>query len=397
MIDRTPAGAPMPSGVSLLFVATLSHTIRHFLVPYASHFRALGWRVAAAANGSTSDAALREAFDDVYELPISRSIHDLNGLVRGERAISKVLGTGPDIVHVHTPIASFITRLAVRRMPAHRRPPVAYTAHGFHFHQGGHLVTNALFLTAERLAGRWTDRLIVINDEDYEAARRNRIVAPSRIVRMPGIGIDTELYSRSRLNPDDFAHARQELDMGSDTPLFVIVGELNRNKRQGDVIEALALMRHQEARLVLAGEGRERGRLEDRAGQRGLGDRVRFAGYVEDVRPLVGSATALVLASKREGLARSLMEALALEVPVVASTARGNQELVDDSGFVVRTGDVRGLAARMDWLVDHPVERLEMGNRGRRRMVERYDQRHLVRLHEEMYRGMLAQRGKLGR
>jgi glycosyltransferase EpsD len=237
--------------------------------------------------------------------------------------------------------------------------------------------------------------LVVINDEDYAAARRNRLVAPGGLVRMPGIGIDTGLYSRSEIDSQDFACARHDLGVGPDTPLFVTVGELSRNKRNSDVIEALALTRHKEAVLVLAGEGPERDRLHSLVGERGLRDRVCFAGSVADVRPVVGTATALVLASDREGLARAIMEALALEVPVIASTARGNRELVDpDCGFVYPTGDAQALAARMDWLIDHPVERLDMGRRGRQRMVERYDIGKLIRLHCEMYAGMLAGRDK---
>jgi len=396
MVDENPAGAmPRPSGPSLLYVATVSHTLRHFLIPYAAHFRALGWRVDAAASGSSVDPALHDAFDHVYEIPLSRSIRDVNGLVRTGQALSRILESGPDIVHVHTPIAAFVTRLSARRVRADVRPRVAYTAHGFHFHRGGRRATNAAFLTAERVAGRWTSRLVVINDEDYEAAQRNRIVAPSRLVRMPGIGIDTQVFSRSGMSAEDFAVARRHVDVGSDTPLFVVVGELNRNKRHEDVIAALGRMRHREAQLVVLGSGREQPRLEALASHEGLRDRIRFAGYVEDIRPLVASAIALVLCSKREGLARSIMEALALEVPVVASTARGNRELVGaDGGFVVPTGDVRALAESMDWLVEHPIERLEMGHRGRARMVERYDLQILIRLHEEMYRDMLEARGR---
>ncbi len=387
-LKRGSRGSTSPR-IRLLYVTTVSPTVRHFLSPYAAHFRALGWRVDAAANGTMGDAVLLEAFDRVHELPLSRSPFDLNGLTRGIGAITRVLGSGYDIVHVHTPIASFITRLTVRMLPPDVRPMVAYTAHGFHFHRGGHPVTNAVFLTAERLAGRWTDRLVVINDEDYEAARHHRIVSPQHLVRMPGIGINTDLYARSSVEPDAFNRARQEVGVGTETPLFVAVGEMNRNKRPSDAVGALALMRHADAHLVFVGDGPERARVETLAELNGVRHRVWLPGFVEDVLPLVGSATALIMPSKREGLARSIMEALALEVPVIASTARGNRELVDADGFVVPTGDLHALAMNMDWLIDHPADRRAMGRRGRSRMVERYDLRNLTRLHEELYRGML--------
>ena len=227
LIQRQPA---------LLMVTTVAHTIDHFLRPYADHFRGLGWRVDAAANGALGDPALIGRFDHLYELPLSRSILDVGGLVRGMRAMSTVLESRPDIVHVHTPIAAFITRAAVRRLPVEERPLVAYTAHGFYFHQGGSPVTNAVFLTAERIAGRWTDRLVVINDEDFEAAQRHRIVPLRKLVRMPGIGVDSARYDRSAVPPDEIASARAATGAAPDQPLFVAVGELSVRKRMADVL-----------------------------------------------------------------------------------------------------------------------------------------------------------------
>jgi glycosyltransferase involved in cell wall biosynthesis len=383
----------LPSGVTLLIVATKSSTIGAFLAPFARHFRALGWQVDAAAAGASGDPTLRDSFDNVHDLPLSRSLLDAPGLVRGERAIAALLETGPDIVHVHTPIAAFLTRLAVRRMPLDRRPVVAYTAHGFHFHDGGHRATNAAFLVIERLAGRWTDRLVVINDEDEATALRHRIVPRRRLVRMPGIGLDTQWYAPSSVDPDSVTRARDQYDIPANVPLFVVVAELTPRKRVGDAIAALARMHRKDAHLVLAGDGPQRSLLERRASELGLQDRVRFAGVVADVRPIVRAATALILPSRREGLARAVMEALALEVPVIASTARGNRELVGtDAGIIVRTGEVPALASAMDRLIDHPDEARAMGVRGRERMVGQYDLNVLVRMHEELYREVLAER-----
>jgi len=389
MTEPGPAG---DRGASLLYIATISATLRHFLNPYARHLRGAGWRVEAAANGAAADEDLRAAFDDVHELPLSRSIFDVGGMFAAYKAVARVLADAPDIVHVHTPIASFLTRLAARRLPAARRPIVVYTAHGFHFHREGRRVTNLVFLSAERLAGRWTDRLIVINDEDFEAATRHRIVPARRLIRMPGIGLDTTTYSRSSLEPGATDAARVALGVAPGAPMFVAVGELNRNKRHADAIAALAAMRRRDAVLVLLGEGDHRPRLEEQAKHLGLVDRVVFGGFVADPRPVVAGATALVHPSRREGLSRSVMEALALDVPVIASAARGNAELVADSGAVVPIGDVAALAAAMDRLADAPDEAVEMGRRGRERIVERYDLAALIARHERLYEELLAER-----
>lgn len=391
---RKPNVSPS-AGISLLMVTTVGATLSHFLAPYAAHFRALGWRVDAAANGATREPRVLEAFDNVYELPFSRSIRDVRGLARARRALIELLATGPDIVHVHTPIAGLLTRFLAGRLPLDRRPMIAYTAHGFHFHEGGHRATNLAFLTAERIAGRWADRLIVINDEDEAAAIRHRIVSSGRLVRMPGVGLDTRRYSPSAVAPHGPAGVRREAGIPVDSPIFAIIGELNRNKRQRDAIAALPVMRQPGAHLVLAGEGRHRPLLERQAADLGVQDRVHLLGVVDDVRPVMSAAMGLIVPSKREGLSRSVMEALSLEVPVIASAARGNRELVGtDSGLLFETGDIRGLSEAMDWLIDHPSERRAMGLRGRERMVGQYDLALLVRLHDKLYREMLAERSR---
>lgn len=388
--SRTLGEAPTPSP-ALLYVATVSATIAQFIVPYAVHLRSLGWRVDAAARSDRWDDVLDVAFDHRFALPWSRSMRDAAALAPAVSDMLEILGHGYDIVHVHTPIAAFATRLAIRRMDPAARPALIYTAHGFHFHRGGGAVSNTIFLAMEKAAGRWTDRLVVINDEDEQAARRHRLVPGDRIVRMPGIGIDTGYYARPALPAGAVASGRSGLRVPPTAPMFAVIGELNRGKRPDDVLVALRLMRHPGAYVAFLGAGPERDRLVRRARHMGVLDRVRFPGFVIDPRPVIAGATAVVLASSREGLARSVMEALALETPVVASTARGNAELVGGgSGLLFDIGDVRKLAARMDWLIDHPDERDAMGRTGRLRMVERYDLRRLIHLHDALYADVLS-------
>jgi glycosyltransferase involved in cell wall biosynthesis len=378
---------------TLLFVATVARTIGGFLTPYALHFRGRGWRVEAAANGVVRNDDANAAFDRVHEIPLSRSIADLRGMARSVAAVRAIVRRSrPDIVHVHTPIAAFVTRLAVRTIAHDERPLIAYTAHGFHFHRAGHRATNVVFRIAESIAGRWTDRLIVINDEDEAAATRHRIVRRGALVRMRGIGIDTTRYSPEAVAPHQRVMALTKMGARPDTPLFVVVGELNRNKRPFDAVEALSRMEHRDAQLVLLGDGPLRPAVERRSREDDIAGRVFLPGRVADVRPVVAGAIALVAPSSREGLSRSVMEALALTVPVVASTARGNAELVGDSGFIVETGDVLAIAHAMDWLADHPEDGRAMGARGRARIVDRYDLASLIAAHEALYAAMLRLR-----
>ena len=79
-------------------VSTVSTTIRAFLIPYARHFRDMGWSVDAAASGVAQDQSLVEGFDRVHEIPLSRSVRDVRTLGDGFAAISRLVGSGYDIV-----------------------------------------------------------------------------------------------------------------------------------------------------------------------------------------------------------------------------------------------------------------------------------------------------------
>jgi glycosyltransferase involved in cell wall biosynthesis len=388
-----PAGSADPR-VTLLQVSSVPVTLRNFMLPYARHFRSRGWRVDAAAAGAPENAELIEAFDAVHDVSFSRSVRDVRRLVRGDRDIERVIReVAPDIVHVHTPIAAFITRLAVRRMPAHERPLVVYTAHGFHFYEGGHLIANLAFRTAEQVAGRWTDRLVVMNDDDEDAALTHRLVSRQRLVRMRGIGVDTSYYAPQVLTPAEAAANLDLLGLPAGARFFAVVAELRPRKRNADIIRALAAAEHREAYVVFAGEGPLQSDLESLADRLGIRDRVRFLGFVGDVRPVLRPAVASVLASVREGLPRSIMESLAVGTPVIGTAAKGVAELLEpDCGIVVPKGDVGALSRAMDWILDHPQEAEAMGERGRGRMRGPYELQALIAEHERLYAELLAER-----
>ena len=108
---------------------------------------------------------------------------------------------------------------------------------------------------------------------------------------------------------------------------------------------------------------------------------------------MVVASDALVLASSMEGLPRCVMEAMSLEVPVVATDARGSPDLVEpDAGIIVPVGDVRALAQAMDRILEDPDATRAMAACGRRRIVEQFELSTLIGLHEALYRDVLAER-----
>jgi glycosyltransferase involved in cell wall biosynthesis len=374
----------------LLIATTIPRTLDDFLLPYARHFRAKGWRVDALSGDGFEGTRAVEAFERTFTVQWSRNPLDLRNLASTPGQIRDIVAQqGYHIVHVHTPVAAFVTRLALRSLPRSRRPQVIYTAHGFHFHPAGSPLRNAIFFGLERIAGRWTDYLVVMNREDAHAARRHRLVPSDRLVHMPGIGVDTSHYSASSVDPANRQRFRQEMGLSDSELYFLMVAEFIPRKRHVDLLRAFALVSRgspgREAHLALAGQGRLVEEMRSLARDLGIERRTHFLGQRSDVPALMSGAAAVVLPSVQEGLPRCVLEAMSMGTPVVATRIRGTAELLENgTGYLVEVGDVEGLASALRSVLARPDASREMGRRGIGR-ASVYDVRHVIQLHEGLY------------
>jgi glycosyltransferase involved in cell wall biosynthesis len=384
--ERQAAPATKAASPRLLYVTTVSQSLRGFINPFARHFRQLGWTVDGIARGATQCGDCRCAFDRLWEAPWSRNPLAPNNLLAAAREIRKVVDAGRyDIVHVHTPVAAFVTRYALRQARMQNRPRIIYTAHGFHFHPYGGRLRNAIYRTLERVAGRWTDYLVTINRADEEAAIASKIVPAAQVRYMPGIGLDTEWYAPERVADGQVARVKAELGISPAQPLLLMLAEFNPGKRHSDVIYSAAAAGRRDFHIAFAGEGPTGEEIRILAAKLNLAGRVHFLGTRRDVPALIRASAALLLPSEREGLSRSVMEALSLETPVIGTKIRGIYDLVgEDAGLLVTPGDRAGLANAISWILDHPAEARRMGQIGRDRMKQ-FDLRRVIDAHEELY------------
>ena len=335
----------------LLIVTTIERTIRAFLFPYGDFFRALGWRVDCISNPSEREFyECSDHFDNVFHISWSRNPFDVKNFCAPVKQIRELAENEQyDIVHVHTPVAAFVTRFALRNLRKQGKVKVVYTAHGFHFYKGGPMVKNVLFLLAEKIAARWTDHLIVINKEDYNAAVKWLLPKEKVTYMAGGIGLDLKKYDRSKITDKEIADVRKEMGLQDGDSLFLMIAEFNPGKRHRDAIKALALTHNKNIHIAFAGVG---GLLEDMknlAKEYSVYERTHFLEYRNDINTLIAASKGTILPSEREGLPRSVMESIVLGVPVIGADTRGIRDLVTDgAGIIVPVGDVEAIACALD-------------------------------------------------
>ena len=288
-----------------------------------------------------------------------RALRALIRLIRAER---------PDVLHAHMPISGFLARVAARVCGVR---VVAYTCHGFLFNQPGSLLRRAVAFGMEWVGGRITDLYTTVSMEEATDARRLGI-------HRGAVGVGNGRDPR-RFRPHAAARARVRgaLGVAADAGVVVIVSRLVRHKGYPELLSAMAGVPGAELWVVgerLASDHGES--MEPLFATAGLGGRLRRLGYRADVADVLAASDVFVLPSHFEGLPMSVIEAMLVGLPVVATDIRGPREQVVDgvTGLLVPPGTVEPLGAALRRLVGDAGLRAAMGAAGRARALAVYDE-----------------------
>lgn len=219
---------------------------------------------------------------------------------------------------------------------------------------------------------------LICISEDIAREAREAGFAPDHLVRIPnGVEVPRE------------AETPAVLPFGDHTPTILFAGRLDRQKGPDRLLHAFARLK-QEAHLLLAGDGPERGRLEAEAAELGVAERVRFLGRRHDVWGLLRGATVCCLPSRAEGLSNTLLEALAAGAPIVASDIPANAEVLQPEGgepigLVADADDPPALAAALDRALGDADLRAQLSAAGKARIAGTYAMDVVAERHLELF------------
>ena len=343
----------------VLFVATVVRLhLNLFHLPYLRWFHDQGWQVDVAANNDyeNPEDCVIPCCDHHYVLPFERSPFK-KGNLEAYRQLKELLDREHyDIIHCHTPMGGVIARLAAGSA-RNRGTKVLYTAHGFLFYDGAPLLNWLLYYPVERLLSRRTDLLLTINSQDY---RRAKTFHAKRTELVNGVGIDLSRFREA--SPEQKAQVRMELGLKEGDIFAFTAGNLDPGKNHKTLLHAMKQLNDPSFHLVLAGNGPLYGELEALARELGLEKQLHLLGFRRDVFRLSSAADMFLFSSQREGLSVSLMEAMACGLPIVASSVRGNTDLIDPGpgGFLVEPTDAAGFAAALRRILAQPGIREQM-------------------------------------
>lgn len=330
--------------MKVLLVATVQSHICQFHRPFVAMLHEHGCEVHVAARNNLAEKnGLKLDFvERVFDVPFQRSPFSPKNL-GAYKQLKKIIDEGNyDVVHCNTPVGGVVGRLAARKARK-RGTKVFYTAHGFHFYQGAPKKNWLIWYPVEKFMCRHTDKLITINEEDYQLARSK---FPVETCHIHGVGVSVSRYHPHSAEEEEVL--RKEESLSAQDFVVLCTGELNANKDQRTLIDAAVLCRDRipELKVLLAGNGPLESTLREQISGNHAEGYIRLLGYRTDLERVVPAADVIVSCSHREGLGLNLIEGMLCGKTVIAVENRGHRELVEDgvTGYLIPAGDSRALA-----------------------------------------------------
>jgi len=336
--------------------------------------------VAAYGEGPLRESAVRAGARFVPLEHVRRPINpfrDLAGLVELTRLMWR---ERPQVLHASSSKAGVLGRLAA----TFARVPIRFfTVHGWAFsaYSGP---AGLLYRVADRLMAPLTTVTICVSEQELAAGLEAHACLPDRSVVIHN-AVDVAGAPRSR-------HERP-------VPRLIAVGRLKAPKDFLTLVRALAALPAGSFDALIVGDGPDRAELETEIRRLGIEESVELSGERDDVPKLLAGSDVFVLSSRSEGLPVSVLEAMAAELPVVASAVGGLAELVEDgaTGLLVPAGDERALTEALRRLIDDADLRRSMGAAGRGRAETDFDLNAFRGAHLDLYHRQLELAGAVAK
>jgi glycosyltransferase involved in cell wall biosynthesis len=384
--------------IKVAHVTTIPESLKMLLLDQLRAIREAGYDVTGISAPGDAAHALDDAGLRHVAVPFVRAtgltpVADLRAFAHLVRLFRREKFT---VVHTHTAKPDLYAAMAARAAGV---PIVITTLHGFYFHDLMPARTRRFYANLARIGMACCDEVLSQNPEDIDTAVREKICTASKISLLYN-GIDVTRFDARRLPAGTRERMRTELGIAADAPVVGFAGRLVAEKGVPELLAAArtVLERFPTARLLLVGmfdRAKADAVRDELAREHGVEAMCVFTGQRDDMPELFAAMDVFVLPSHREGFPRTVMEASAMSLPVVATNIRGCRTAVEDgrTGILVPLRDVTALAEAICRLLGNAGLRREMGQAGRALAEASFDQQLVFGKVMAAYERQLTARG----
>ncbi|MFV0517149.1 MAG: glycosyltransferase [Aminipila sp.] len=349
----------------ILYVASTYGHIKSFHLQYIKELLEKGYEVHIAAHG-VAGIDKDSTFKDItfIDIPFEKRMFSIGNFCCAIMLKKQIQNERYSIISVHTSLAAFFTRIAAL-LSKKDRPVVINTVHGYLFDENTSTIKKNVLILAEKLTKKATDVLVVMNNQDYDLAKKYGLYK-NKLIKINGYGIDCKRFSRENVlseilksesfedNTDQIesnykdirGFERNKLGFSKEDILLIYAAEFSNRKNQKMLIRAMDGL-PDNVKLLLAGKGQTLEECKQLSASLGymnkeninykmLEQRVFFLGHISNLEYYYFISDICVSSSRSEGLPFNIMEAMAMGLPVVATKVKGHEDLIEDgvNGFL---------------------------------------------------------------
>jgi len=352
---------------------------------------------ATGPEGELLEQTKNQKYDVIVVPELIRAICPLYDTISCFKIKKYLKSIKPDIVHTHSAKAGILGRFAADSLKKshfeNRIPKIVHTIHGLAFHPYQSRWLNRFYIAVERAAAKRTDFFISVAD-----AMTNQALEA-------GIGADDRFVTAySAVEEDDFLQPipkeqietfRKKYEIAPDAVVLVTIARLFMLKGHKYIIESARMLsqRFKNTVWLFVGDGNLADKFKQQVRQLGLADRVKFTGLLPPSQiPLaIQSSDILVHCSLREGLARTLPQAMLCAKPVISFDVDGAREVVNENtGCLIEPKNIEQLTVRCAELIEDKQLRDKLGTAGRDFVKEKFAPEKMVDTVESVYKKLTA-------
>ncbi|MDN6612217.1 MAG: glycosyltransferase family 4 protein [Staphylococcus equorum] len=331
----------------------------------------------------------------VHDIKIDRKISLLGNIKSIYRMLKLFKKLKPDIVHTHTPVASVLGRIAAKLAKV---PNIIYTAHGFYFHDGMSKKTYFIYFHIEKIIGKiCTDYIFTQSREDYITAKKNNFLRKKKQNNFfhisNGIDLNNE-FNINNISEKKIKDIKLKHNIKKGDIIVTFIGRLVKEKGILDLLEAYSKLESKNVKFIIIGSLSDSERDKDTIKiieKYKKNTDVIFTGQISNINEYLTLSDIYCLPSYREGMPRSIIEAMAMKNAIIATKIRGSREEVveNETGYLIPLKSSKYIASKIDNLVGNVEILNNFKEAGYFRALQIYNEEEVIKKQWKVFRKLV--------
>ncbi|WP_426456902.1 glycosyltransferase family 4 protein [Staphylococcus cohnii] len=331
----------------------------------------------------------------VHDIKIDRKISLLGNIKSIYSMLKLFKKLKPDIVHTHTPVASVLGRIAAKLAKV---PNIIYTAHGFYFHDGMSKKTYFIYFHIEKIIGKiCTDYIFTQSREDYLTAKKNNFLRKKKQNNYfhisNGIDLNNE-FNINNISEKKIKDIKLKHNIKKGDIIVTFIGRLVKEKGILDLLEAYSKLESKNVKFIIIGSLSDSERDKDTIKiieKYKKNTDVIFTGQISNINEYLTLSDIYCLPSYREGMPRSIIEAMAMKNAIIATKIRGSREEVveNETGYLIPLKSSKYIASKIDNLVENVEILNSFKEAGYSRALQIYNEEEVIKTQWKVFRKLV--------